>query len=297
MWNIFKARLRDWRYRGVILAVAIAYGVTIWLGYGLSESLVENREVVWLSFYASWVQDIIFFSLVGIAVIAYTAPYRADSSTFDERVMAFYGTNSPKLLRDYAKDELQRFGGYSPSGERTWTIKEFDAACQGFKVEMYVKQVIKNIFDVDYSDAPETSVIPDKFDNPPSPLGEIEWIAVNDQGQLPSGREEILPDKGWRRRINLNIPAHGEITLEAKQWLWIKAGEECGFKPNRVVEKFDMVIRNSMNNQSVIITIADEDGGAVTIAAGQNRRLLPVQNVTPNDRIFVVILDPPDDTD
>ena len=297
MWEIFRARLRDWRYKFVLLAIVIAYGATFVFGFWLEDLLAVNRDMIRLSFYASWVQDIVFFTLVGLAVIAYTAPFRADSSTFDERVMAFYGTNSPKSLRDYAKEELQRFGGYSPSAERTWVIKEFDADRRAYKVEMYVKQVIKNIFDVEYTDAPKTGVEPDKFDDPPSPLGEIEWVAINDHGQLPSGREEILPDVGWSRRISLNIPAHSEITFEAKHWIWVKAGVESGFRPNRVVEKFDMIIRNTMDNESVKLIISSQDEGDVTLAAGGNHRMLPVQNVTPKDRIFVVRLDPPDPPD
>lgn len=297
MWEIFKARMRDRQFRLVLIAILIAYGATVGLGFWLKELLFVNKDMVWLSFYASWVQDIIFFSLVGVAVVAYTAPFRADSATFDERIMAFYGRNSPKPLREYAKGELTRYGGYAPTAERVWTIKEYDSEIEAYKVEVEVRYLIKNLLDVDYFDNPPVRVIPDTFEDPPAPLGEVEWVAIGQVGQLPDGREEIKHGEEWTRTFNLNIEPHGEKAFEAKYWLWIKAGIESGSIPNRVVEKFDMKIINATTDVIVKMKIVNGGSAQETLAPGEIYKFFQVQDATPNDRIFVVQLDPPENGD
>ncbi|UTW53321.1 hypothetical protein KFF05_08250 [bacterium SCSIO 12827] len=289
MWRRVLFKLKDSRVLLVVGAVVVAYAASGIGGYFYSDLLHVNADAIVVAVYASWVQDVLFFSLVGIAVLAFTAPFRPDIATFDERIIAFYGSRSPKPLRDYAKEELKRYGGYSPYAERSWTISDYREDINAFKISANVKYNVKNIFDVEYYDNPKMSVRPDKFDIDVGVVGEVEWISVNDVGQLANGREAIDSERGWNGSIDLRIPPNGDVLLDCQYWIWAGAGVECGFTPQRVVEHFDMVVRNSTDG--VPIKLGLTGGKIVDIRPGEVYKMAPEENATPNDRIFVLSLD------
>lgn len=281
------ARLRDGRTWFLIGALALAYVISVILGYSLQDELAADRGMVWRNFYASWVQDVIFFTIVGVAVIAYTEPLRAESATFDERIQAFYGRRAPRPLRDYAKVQLTRYGGYAPHAERTMVIKDFDPERDAYKIEVRSKFFIRNLFDVEYVDEPPLQILPDSFDDPPSPFGEVEWITVGGQEQIGEGPQMIDHERGFYRKVNIRIPKGGAVEYEYRYWLWMKAGEKNSQRPQRVVELFNTKIRNATGHVTVKMEVENGDIPDVELKPGESYQFKPVHDATPQDTLFV----------
>ncbi|HEX9808871.1 MAG TPA: hypothetical protein VGC25_04620 [Alphaproteobacteria bacterium] len=289
-WNRFKMRLGERRTRIVLCAAGIAYLLTAGATWYYFEKIAAAKSEIEIAFYASWVQDIVFFSIVGIAVMIYTAPFSADSATFDERVIAFYGTSAPAALRDYAKHELRRFGGFATEGRRTWEIREYRKDIDAFRIEVEIKYEIKNLLDVEYLDKGNVEIRPDEFEKPPNLLGEVQIIAINGASKLQAGPEPI-PKGGYSKPIETSIGPYGTGSYLAKYWIWGKRGEECGFTPRRVTENFTMEVFNVMNDCAVKLMIGDHGDDEIILQPGTMEALSPVSGATPRTRIFVMTLD------
>lgn len=295
MWNSFKARCSERWAKAVVSVLILSYIACVLLAWFIKDDLISGENTIWVSFYASWTQDVLFFTLVGVVVVFATAPYNSNNATFDERIIAFYGSNTPIALRDYAKKALTRFGGYSPLAERKITILEYNPEINGFKVEIDMTQTVKNMFDVTYVDHPEVAIKADKFDNPPKPAGMVQWLNINDDSQLKDVDTEIPVGDGestWRHVINLQIPAHHSAKFDSRFWAWSPSGENFKYSSRRVVERFNMKIQNTLTDMAVLMKRSDDDGGNITLAPGELFVFPPAKNVTPDQVIFEFTLEP-----
>lgn len=286
MLDRLRARLRNPRSWFIIGAIVVVYVTAGVLGLVLKEILTQGTDNVLLSFYSAWVEDIIFFTIIGIAVMAYTEPFRPDSAAFHERIRAFYGTRAPRALQEYAKEELKRYGGYCPSALRVMTITEYNEALNSFKVEVYGKFIIRNLFeDTDYHDKTLIQVTPDFYDDPPRPMGHILWITVDDDDKLATGVREILYPDGYNTKVDIDIAQNGEVEYEFQYWMWHKLGELNTHNPQRVVQDYKMKVRNLLSDMVVQIEY-DATKESLEIGPGKTHLFDRIENATPREAVF-----------
>ncbi len=286
MWQAVKRRCSSRWTIYVLISLVVTYAVSIWLGFYISDELTNQKESVWVGFYASWVQDVIFFSIVGVAVFLHSIPYSADNATFDERIIAFYGNNTPKSLRDYAKSEFVRYGGYTVKAKRRIVIFEYDDVRDAFRIEYETTQEIKNLFDIQYEDSPVNQIIPAKgFDDPPEPFGVVSYINLGGKNVIPEGTNRNIPSDGsaWKLKVPLSISPNGSTTFENRYWVWVKAAEQHNYTPNRVVAEFDLTIQNTISDKKVIVKTEKND---LLLGPGDILSLETEVDVTPHNEIF-----------
>lgn len=286
MFERARHKLKDWRLRSVVTALSIAYVGTALAGLYYFDQISANLGNFSLNFAASWLQDLAFFSIVGVAVFVHNAPFRPDQAHFDERIHAFYGSRAPSPLRHYAKKQLKKYGGYSPVATRDLIVRDYDEALDAYLVEINSAFRIKNLFDdVEYTDSPSVKIKPDSFDCASSTaLAGIEWITIDEKDVL-EGPRLIYPEQQFDMVMDFVIPPGGEIDYTYRYWMWMKVGELSSMTPQRVVERFESSIRNIMSDKAVRVQIEDSER-IEEIEPGNHRQLRHVSNATPDDTIF-----------
>jgi hypothetical protein len=277
--------MKDWRAWAVFTTVIVAYAVTLIVAIVFKDQLQQKWIDTLVGFYTSWSTSVLFFTLVGIAALIYSTPSQPDTISFSERVRSFYGSLAPTVLRDYARDQMKKFGGFNKSLDRELEITEYNSNLEAYKIECRSIFFIKNIFlDVEYEDDPTLRILVDKFQNPPTPMGQMHWIYLNQQNVLGGGVQDI-PEEGFSRPLAIKIQPDSEMEYKYKYWVWHKIDTESNQRPKRVTVESRTKIRNSMASGIVPVRLLDETR-TVEIGPGQEYVFPPIRNATPNDLIF-----------
>lgn len=285
------ARAKDWRAWAVVFAVVLAYAIAVAVGIGLDRHLHDQQINVWISFYSSWVASLLFFTIVGIAALVYSAPLQPDTTAFDERVRMFYGNLAPRMLREYAREHLKKLCGYNQSAERELEVQRYDNQLDAYCVEARSLFMVRNFLpDVPYHDRARLNIFVDTFSRPPVPMGRMQWIYVDGRNVLGGGQD--ISASGFSEDVDFEIPPDSEIKYEYKYWVWHKVGEENNQRPKRVTVLSKTKIRNSMPSGIIPITLPDS-GKVIEIAPGEEYIFSAVPDATPNDLIFRFVLGAP----
>ncbi len=288
MWERISYRLRDWRIWFLAAALLLTYVYTICIWVRTYDSVGGDNIAFWTGFYSSWMQDVAFFSIVGLAVLIFTAPFRPDRAHFDQRIQAFYGTGAPHTLREYAKNQLTRYAGYSPVATRKFTVLEYSKDYSAYKVEVENSFDIVNLFkDVHYKDDPWVRIGPDSFIgcSAPDPVGEVQWISLGDIEQLTCP-VAITLDGGFKQQIEFKIGPGERLQYQYRYWMWMRTEIDHQMQPQRVVEKFDFAIRSLMSEQGKIGIQPKGENNTSILNPGEVYRFPTARNATPEGAIF-----------
>jgi hypothetical protein len=196
----------------------------------------------WRAFYAAWVEDLLFFSLVGsvVAIISYRSP---EKERFSNRVAILYGGPAPPFVLRYSENQIKKLAGYATLAERTLEIEAYSTEYDAFKVRILTRYQLRNILcDEDFVDDFDISFNPDNFEKILPEIGKVNSIQIGEVEKL--SRPEPLTKDGFNMRVPFRIAASATETMSAEFVCWLKANTDQIFLPRRLTERFCTEIVN-----------------------------------------------------
>jgi hypothetical protein len=210
----------------VIVGLLLSYALTY---YFAELAMAESPPGFWLSFYASWVSGLLFFTVVGL-ILGLVTLYRPERDVFGARVRILTGGKSGPAV-DYLASELLRMGYAAQQLTRIVTIEDYDAKLNAFKARVSQSAVISNIYDdVGAQATGEVKFTPDEIAGAPQVLGQCTSFRVN--GTTQPGLPFDITSAGMRRSWEMKLPGGGAGELEYEHWAWYLATETHEFAPH-----------------------------------------------------------------
>ena len=247
-----------------VLFVIVVF-VFVILYFSLESQFEVKTQDFSVSFLASYLQDIIFFSLIGAAAWFY-GMRRPQSEILDSRIWYLY--SSPHATDDalkYNREQIEKLAAFGKSSESHITVTDYDSAIKAYKVHFIRRSIFQNLFeDREYRDSISIRIEPDVI---PS-LHRVEGIE-HSNGELVLVQSTVLGDShdgpkrhithpikikqsALEREVELTIQENGSIMFEFEFWLWCLVGESQWIRVLRYTKELKIDISNKSKTRVAI---------------------------------------------
>lgn len=242
-----------------ICYIVIAYVICL-IGlstYGHSISFFElvldsDKKVDFdISFMASAIEDLIFFMILGIVVLAVTHR-RPEDENLETRIgYLFSGANSSPDARQHALDIVSKHACISPKSEIIFTIESFDSSLSAFKVSTEYKFILANMYkDQPYKDKRVLlEISTDDVSVRDGVYGQVQAMSTTSQDALDC-KEHIqapvsIESLQFQKAIELEIPPDSMMQYYVRFWHYVRLGGNYEFGVNRYTKKLTIRMINA----------------------------------------------------
>lgn len=273
----------------IVFTLLLAYLVTAIAGQLLRSTLAEQSSNVWVSFYASWAVDVVFFTVVGLVVtlMGFRSPVEED---FENRISILYsGKRDPRSVMQYNSAQIKKLSAYAERASRKLLIHEYNENYKAYRVTTTTTYVLKNLFDdVPFDDEATFSLTLSTFESSiPQNIGNILSIWFKEEKLK---RPAAITAAGFSTNVPVMIGPGDTEELKFEYIKWIPIGEDNYVTPQHVVELFEMtLVSHCSNGIPVIESRENPEVPAVRkdLVFNQPISLSPVRGVAPGKTIFL----------
>ncbi|MCI0562564.1 MAG: hypothetical protein MN733_29105 [Nitrososphaera sp.] len=250
----------DYR-KAIIIAVLLLIALCILAAlyaYYMFDLITVNRDSILVSFYSSFVEDIIFFALIGIALFVWQTrdPRKA---SLDERIEYLYpGSHIPRDVINYNRTEIQRIGGYCSNAHMFVNIVGVDKTKDAVKITSDRQIYIHNILPREnYDDFARFYLEADPIPGVDL-LGQVHKLEWRPDDAPPQSfiedTQDLNESNNFQRYITLKLPPNKEGVLEVAYWVWCLCREAQIANAMRFIREYCLEIQN-MTDSKVGVTI------------------------------------------
>lgn len=242
---------------GVVLICSflVLISILFLINYFTSYQIDFSDKAFLLSFSASLIEDLIFFSLIGV-VLYFSSFKKLEDSEVNVRLNTVINSpNVSKGAQDYFQLKSKQMLAYYESFDVKLTIKEYDSTNSAYKLYMEVDAKIvnmcKDLIFQGYHANYIKSGIPVSGD-----FGECILYLLNDdndaleQHQLINGVPVKLGEKIFNKTIPLIIKSNGHATFKMTYYIWSKYEQTVSLfttKVDRFVNSYSLTVINSLD--------------------------------------------------
>ncbi len=272
----------------LIFASAVSIGIVTLLTFaGMfinKDSLWIHRSEFMLSFFASAVESILFFSVVGVvtSLAAASDPRRA---AYESKIRYLFPSVSVSTgALSYAANEIERLGCIAQHIKRTIKVIKVRDEDENFRLYVTTRYVFLNIFDsrsVRANLGP--SISPDSTAPDGTLLGEVIELSVVPFIGLSEhhvDQPETIPASGYEKEVWVDIPPGKNVEVIARHWVWQNDGEDVFFSPKRYTEKFESNIENG-TNALIKVEYGLSTKGPITVEPNQVLTVIQTDRLSP----------------
>ena len=280
------------------IALLLSYGLTAIFALIVSEN---QQDRFWLSFYSSWTEDIIFFSIVGLIFTALSLR-RPELEHFQTRVQILFSGNKGPAV-DYISDKIRQMGYYAVKVRRELVIEKYDDDYGAYLIRFKSTNYLKNLFDdIDAKVLTGFGITPDKpgdFKQAPSPVGLITSMKIEGEPEKVSAAI-IVPPGGCEHPMEIAIPPGEERRLIYEYELWCAVGAVQDHVPRRFTVTIEEQIVNKWVDEAKVpcIEIIEPDVNNRTTCLGFNQaeKLGPRLGVSDGEHVLAFRLLEPEES-
>jgi hypothetical protein len=221
----------DFRVAALLVGLLISYA----LSYYFYELAIRGATTdFWMSFFASWMSGLLFFTVVGL-VAGLVTLYRPERDIFAARVKILLGGQSGAAV-DFLSQSLAKIGYVAKRTERIIVIEEYSREMDAFKIRITHSSTIRNLYhDVATQADGRIAFHLDQLDPAPAVVGQLTSFRLN--GTTRPGLPLALPTID--RPIPWELPIQGgdEGTVQYEHWCWYNSSVIHSFKLARFTEE------------------------------------------------------------
>jgi hypothetical protein len=249
--------------------------------------LTGNQSSVRLSFFASLAEDILFFGLVGLAIVLHQV-YASRGDILRKRVEHLFANSAVSYPAiEYIENVVRKNGVYSQRTLHDLEILEYDPAHYAYRVSFHNTYHLRNLFgDIRYSADLAAVVAPDLIKDGVDPLGVVSSVTLTSGAE----RKQYLPapmrldPHGFKLPVSVSLSKNGEATYEMEWWSWASNLGNSGFSVRRFSEHTIVSVKNR-SNVTARIARPEEPGKVLTLRYNEQVIVREQRNVPPNTRL------------
>jgi len=277
--------MRSNRIRTIIFIFLIAYLATVLVGAAYTWFLGIPDRAFYQGMFASWIQDLLFFTFVGVST-SIVLGRRAEDETFAHRARSLYQDTTPDFVIEHYNQEIKKLGSYSPTAHRTIRIDAYDASKNAYWANVKTTYVIKNVFlKSEYEADASVTIWPDRIDGL-SEAGRVLSLKIGDKDEI-NKPIQIDVERGFYTPIHFKIGDDETLKFSYEYESWFKVGEAQSFEPVRPVQKFTMeIVSRCRDGRTPKIAIKSEGDRELTLLYNAAHPFQPRQGVLPGNDLF-----------
>ncbi len=226
------------------------------------------------SFFASALEDIIFFGSVGFIIFLASFPNKHDVET---RLSYLYKKRGvSKKILDAVMDGAKNLGVCAKTASVVYTIEEYNEEYNAFKVMVKIDTELLNLISgAAYENSRYVNMVFDPIekmgDNPVyGKLTDVQYLIDGDLKQdsrmkFPVAFTSLEDGFFIREKVSKNNKHCTRVQLS--YWLWVIQGEEFWYKPYRNTDSFTLELVNKLDIPLNITCLGDEVSKKKTIKA------------------------------
>jgi len=274
----------------LITILLFAYFLSGLLATFIHTKLALNSDMILLSFYASWMEDVIFFSVVGLGVLLLTFK-QPEHEPFRNRVKILYKTEDEALI-DYYSKEIENLAIYQTYAKRDIYIEQYDQDINSCRLRVKSQYNFKSILDVKHDESIPMTIGVDEISSiPRGGIGCVESIKVDGSDILQeSGVQSIHPESGFKTKLRLYFEPNGTINVETNHWIWCLIGVNQYLRVTRFVKLFEASFTNLCPDIVLRLTSSEDEGNERTLISKQTVDLNPKYSVIPGEIAYEIKL-------
>jgi hypothetical protein len=259
---------------GYLVVVLILVLTIYYLTGKIPEDNIYFKPDFIVSFRASLLEDIIFFSSVG--VIMYIASFRSsEDDQIDTRIASIINAELASVSsKDYFKEKIGEILSYYDYLDVTLTISNYDELEHVVKIEAYFEGDIINMSrDLQLKTLIKAYARAGKIIN--NQAGEVKILQIIDKVSaeklidISRSSKPISPDKEFALKEIIEISPNGKVNYQYGFWIWSELQSNNtvefinGFKfsADRFVNRLNINIKNITNIAIDTIIWREQEGG------------------------------------
>ncbi len=246
---------------GVVAVFTLGFGpVQPFLGWTPSARI----DGLFISMTASFIEDLIFFAVVGILTLLWQARTPSDDTIENRLYHYMNGTKVSSSARSHTSEYLKRLGSFSPLYKTTVTFfGEKDADLDAIKITADLERSLVNMFRDEPFQDPDLfyQVTTDQVGSDETLQGEFLSAKIIRNGLI----DEIVPapmpirGAGIKENVELTIDPDGEASFLHRYWVWYRIGAQFFINHGRYTEKVDLRLVNKTLHM-IVLDIEGEAG-------------------------------------
>lgn len=230
-----------WSNRGIRIVAVIIFA-WILTGVGLYCDLSNHHNKIVSSLFQSWLGDVTFFTLIGVATSIVFA-IRPEAESFETRArILFQGRHGTEI--SHAERKLRNLGNYSELTKIQLSVAPRDGWFEIIEnADLSIKNLVADIktsFALPVSDA-------EQLDNPIEKVGRVISCSIN--GQLQSS---LL--SGDANIYQAEVGGNSTTQFCIVQTLWVEDGKHIAYTPQRFTKTLSVEIVNNSDHEIFAVT-------------------------------------------
>jgi len=295
---LFKRKVPfDFRFKFMYSIFALILIMTIFFGK-TQIPLTENEErTLYLSFYSSWVEDVVFFIFVGAGAFFFSLRRPTDEQ-FNERVSNLFSGHSGSII-EYNKKEVTKLAGYAESCEKSIEFIHYDKDLKAYYTRIRIDYLMKNMLhDEEYSDVANLKLTTDKITDDKGRPQIVTKVTFGKDKHVWRNSKTIHPIDGFSMPVPLRLDKDGSQHYIVEYKIWMKVGETCSTTPNRFTKDFQLSLENSDIKHIPKVRFVDKGykfctDKSIEITSDEFPEFHRLRNIGSKEKIFVFELDEP----
>lgn len=231
-----------------------------------------NSDNDFAAFFVTWLEDVIFFSLIGIPAV-WMGLRKPAEDHIEYRFRYLFNSDiaqDENIVSEF-EEAFTKMAAFCPSADVRLSIIEFNKERNAITVDAHYTMTIANMYkDHAYVDKKLGMIIEvDKEIDEIEQLGKIEFLRIY-QGNKPKNYiyQPIALTRNeskYKKHIKIEIPPNGTIFYEFKFALTIKNGDEFWVQVDRFTKDCSIELVNTIDG--VVIEVACDDPRSVSLDA------------------------------
>ncbi|MEQ9423443.1 MAG: hypothetical protein RJQ09_03420 [Cyclobacteriaceae bacterium] len=182
------------------------------------------------SLHASFVEDLIFFGIIGLAAFILTSRNPADEPIDSRLKSLFNGKNLTDNAYKHFRDVTTKMS-FNKNSEVVFTLKKLSTNNEAVKVHIKYTGTIANLYkDLEFKVVDAFTVESgSEFDNSSGEITSLSFKAkeTNEPSIYISGEVvELKPNSKWKMNVDEEVPRNGELIMDFQYYLWVKLIQE-----------------------------------------------------------------------
>lgn len=281
--------------RGVALLSAYAISLVIFF---IAIIFIKDKSSLAISFSASLLEDIVFFSLIGIVIFIITMKDGKDEDIYIRLDNVINGSNLLKYknAKNYFHGQTKQALAFYSRYKTTINIDEQNSHMKAYKIYTVSSGVIVNMCaDIPFEDHTNVRAYPGVNVNGQN--GEVTFYQIKDRisgdivGEKIGKPIALKPTVGYSHNAKLFISANGKADYDYAFWLWSKYDQRekmFNLMIDRFASSYELEIQNSLkDNMSVyfeasLVKMNDESFATVSEILCKTKLLSGERIIIPN---------------
>jgi hypothetical protein len=209
----------------------------------------NNSENILRDIFVAWSGELIFFSVVGLAItiVSIERPKNPSSEQLIDRIKILLGSEDvPEGLLFHGREILEVMAVYHKEVIRTVIFQRYDKDEDAFLVTVRLQAVLCNAMrDLPIRYVYHSRILPDKFSEKfPTPIGRYVSIRVDTENKLHQPLE--IAATGFSTTFDVEMPPLEVRRLEVEYEIWWKANEPQRLLNRIYTDYFELRLLNRL---------------------------------------------------